>query len=117
MRRFCYSLKISFLAVLIFSEKSLAWDSSKITEQEIRMLPPYCQAQKFIADDVKGKTPQQIVSDHRRWESVLGHTYEHVHHYCWALNNVNRYYRNSSSSSADRRNYLEYAIKDFSYTI
>lgn len=85
------------------------------TEAEFRQLPQYCQLQKFMADWHGGKTPEQVSSGHRLWESRFGPTYSHMHHWCWGLISMNRYY--SQFTNPQRNGFLSEAIGDITYVI
>jgi tetratricopeptide (TPR) repeat protein len=116
MKQSSWWTTLSLPAVLLYSAESSAWNDGSPTLQELRMLPPYCQAQMHTdSQHVMQKSEQQKRNEHRRWQSILGDGYGHVHHYCWALNFINRYYRDFSAK--DREGYLSAAIKNFDYTI
>lgn len=116
MRQSSWWIKLSLLAAFLYSGEGSAWNSGSPTQQEIGMLPPYCQAQMHTdSQHVIPKSEQQRRNEHRHWQSIVGDGYGHVHHYCWGLNYINRYYRDFRAK--DREGYLTAAINDFTYTI
>lgn len=68
------------------------------------MLPAYCAA-RFAPNN----SPQ-----YDQGHKTLGRIFESIHHYCFAMNFMNRYYKTSGS---DRRTWLKFALDDFSYML
>lgn len=74
---------------------------------EIKMLPPYCAVKLATAAN-----PESL----QMWEQKMGkQNWLHVHHYCFALNFMNR--AKFERDPADRRYYLSSAIDNFNYVI
>lgn len=77
------------------------------------MLPSYCKHTLAYRGRVPGGNDQQEVA---RWYKLLGPTFEHMHHYCWALAQTNHAMFNTRSSQ-ERNSYLVTSIGDFDYVI
>jgi len=79
------------------------------TDSELRLLPPFCEAK--IGADSRNEAAQQ------HWRNVFGpENWKHMHHYCFALNFMNRSFRHGGdriSANAD----LQRAINNFSYVL
>lgn len=76
------------------------------SEAEFNSLPPYCAA----------KLKSRIGSaDYASWEKILGKDFVHTHHYCFALNYINRYYR--SRSRQDKTFNLQSALNNLDYMV
>lgn len=75
------------------------------TEDELRALPPLCAAR------LKGPGSPGYV----QWSENLGPDFVHTHHYCFALNFLNRYYR--TLSAEERRGLLSGAVGDLNYMV
>ena len=76
-------------------------------------LPDYC------VDAQSGKggyDPANYTPAQRRWVSLMGGGFHHIHHYCWALDNA-RKARNPLISPQDRRGLYSSAIKDCIYVL
>lgn len=76
--------------------------ASRVTDAEMASLPVYC------ADRYKGRN-----LDH--WEQMLGSGFAHTHHYCNALNFLNRYYR--SRNQQDKKFNLTNAMTNLDYMV
>lgn len=89
--------KVFNYAIIMFS-----WSSSAIaaetwqTEQEAKLLPPYCQGDAH-------------------WKSVLGPEIGWNNHTCYGINKLNRYYK--SGMARNQKGQLEGALGDFNYSI
>jgi tetratricopeptide (TPR) repeat protein len=70
------------------------------TPQEIKMLPPACISKET-------KDPEEV----KKWKQILGSSYLHLHHHCYALNFLNRIQR----GVGDRKTLLQAALADFRY--
>lgn len=73
--------------------------------QELQTLPPYC-------------TPRINETDPAGWAqgaAQFGEGWNHMHHYCYALNFINRYYR--SRDAATKRDALKQAIGNIDYML
>jgi tetratricopeptide (TPR) repeat protein len=80
---------------------------------EMRGLPEFCRYTQIFRDHLPGgKDPDQIA----RWTNLLGHTFIHLHHYCWGLMATNRAFYMSRTS--EQRGYnLSQSINEFNYVI
>lgn len=74
---------------------------SPITAAEVQVLPPYCK------EKITG------VSDGINYASQYVGGWADLHHYCYALNNINRYYGTFDQNA--RRFYLNGVLGDFQY--
>jgi tetratricopeptide (TPR) repeat protein len=77
------------------------------------MAPPYCRHTQLFRGVVPGGNNQAEIE---RWESVLGETFIHMHHYCAALIETNRALF-ASRSRKERLFYLDHSIYEFDYII
>jgi tetratricopeptide (TPR) repeat protein len=96
------ALTCLLLVASVHAEEVMPW--SPITQAELKMLPPYCAVR--LKDE--RNTPEW-----KLWEARLGKGMNDVHHYCFALNHLNRYY--GASSQSTRRLYLQEAIRNLDY--
>lgn len=94
------------LLMLATSSQVFAVQTGYPTDAEVASLPDYCQVK--LRSNPSG-------SEYKTWESILGHDFVHVHHFCQGLNLVNRYYR--SSIDYDRKFYLRNSLTEFGYLI
>ena len=77
------------------------------------MLPRYCAYTQVFRDHVPGgNNPAEI----QRWYSMLGETFNAMHHYCWGLMKTNRGVLLARSEQS-RRFYLSDAISEFDYVL
>lgn len=73
--------------------------------QELQTLPPYC-------------TPRINENDPAGWERGIvqfGEGWNHMHHYCYALNFINRYYR--TRDAGIKKDALKQAIGNIDYML
>jgi tetratricopeptide (TPR) repeat protein len=98
------------LTLLALAPVSLGF-GQEYSEDELRVLPRACLAQKFISEDLR--VPVVPEAERKQWAASLGPSYEHYHHFCWGLIDLRR--ANGSRSPRDRQhNYLR-AISNFRY--
>lgn len=91
----------------MFASNASALKPFAPTPAEIRMLPPYCAARL-------GSPGAANSAD--IWKQRLGAgNYLHIHHYCYALNFMNR--ARTESNKNDRQHYLNNAMNNFDYVI
>jgi hypothetical protein len=84
-----------------------------ITETEMRLLPSYCRdTQTFGYGDSTYNTSPRAA----HWVSYMGKSFWAMHHYCWALINMNRS-RRASLPANERVWYWESARGDYGYVI
>jgi tetratricopeptide (TPR) repeat protein len=81
--------------------------------REVALLPRFCSHTMFFRDSVPGgSNPGEVL----RWRSVMGPTFEAMHHYCWGLMKTNR--ANLLAKSATlRKFYLGDAISEYDFVI
>lgn len=80
---------------------------------DVPLLPKYCK----YAQDFRGRVPgANIPAEIERWNSVLGPTFLHVHHYCYGLVATNRA-NLASRNNQERLFNLGRSIGEFDYVI
>lgn len=82
-----------------------------ITEAEMKLLPRYCPDTQVFADGDARTNPRG-----KYWISRMGPTFGAMHHYCWALINMNRSSRAGVPENV-RRQQRETASADLYYVI
>ena len=84
-----------------------------ITPGEVARLPEYCaNAQSFAKTGIPG-APSPI---QQHWLALMGETFWHLHHYCWALVSANR--SEAAGVAPNHRVYLlNSAIADADYVV
>lgn len=121
MKSFCRAARLGALALWLYAGNAAAWDTSRLSAQELRALPAYCQVHIWIyggepVPAMPGRTLEQTKAEFENWKKRLGWDgYMHTHHYCWGLGKLNRYYRHGFDK--DRDTYLEMAVSDVNYTL
>jgi len=81
----------------------------RATEEEMRLLPPYCEA-KIGAD-------RDNMAAQKHWSDVFGaENWLHLHHYCDGLNFMNRSFKRGSDRNA-RDFDLRRAVNNFDYVL
>jgi hypothetical protein len=81
--------------------------------REVAMLPRYCPYTQGFRDHVPGgNNPNEI----QRWSSMLGQTFDAMHHYCYGLIKTNRGVLLAPNEQS-RRFYLNDAIGEFDYVL
>src|SRR5882762_6337599 len=81
--------------------------------REVALLPRYCiHTQLFRGRVPGGNNPDEI----ERWYSIMGETFNAMHHYCWGLMKTNRATLFARGQKI-RMFYLEDAISEFDYVI
>jgi len=95
------------LIILLTPAPAIATDLSfNPNAQEMLLMPPYCKV-KFTA-------PQDS-PEWQAWRDRIGENFIDLHHYCAALNFVNRYW--GARSALDRSYYLKEAMDNFNYMV
>lgn len=79
--------------------------ASRWREAEIRALPDYCQAR------ISSRSAEQ----YNNWRTILGPDFEHMHHYCYGLAFLNRYY--GASDALEKKRILQSASSNFTYVL
>ncbi|MEO7761037.1 MAG: tetratricopeptide repeat protein [Casimicrobiaceae bacterium] len=86
---------------------------SAYDSREVAMLPRFCIHTQLFRDAVPGgNNPTEI----RKLQSVMGETFQAIHHYCWAMMKTNRALI-LARSQKDRQFYLSDSIGEFDYVI
>jgi tetratricopeptide (TPR) repeat protein len=73
----------------------------KYTPQELKRLPAACIA----------KEDKSAHEEREKWHSILGESFDHLHHYCNGLNFLNRIKR----GIGDKKSLLQGALGEFRY--
>jgi tetratricopeptide (TPR) repeat protein len=94
--------------VMLYIPLSHALDYSPMTAQEVKMLPDYFCMMKYRADHGE----RDLLNKGR---ALMGPQFENVHHYCYGLNDINRYYLHLGE--ADAASYLHLAVNEFTYMV
>ena len=81
--------------------------------REVAMLPAFCPHTQLFRERVPGGNDPEAI---RRWQSVLGDMYLHLHHYCWGLMHLNRARILAREAQTRNFNYAS-AISEFDYVI
>jgi tetratricopeptide (TPR) repeat protein len=95
-----FALPILFSALIT----STAHAKFDVSDAELASLPAFCAAR------YKGSP-----AEYKAWAQKLGSDFAHTHHYCNALNYINRYYR--SRNERERKYILERAEGNLDYMI
>lgn len=107
-------LFLSFLAMILISSSSHAWDTSWPRESEMGGLPEMCLPLPFMGG--RGGTYDLNSPIWQKWKPVLGDGYDHTHHYCNGLNMVRRADK-AFGKPDDKHGYINQAIGEYTYVI
>ena len=61
-----------------------------VRQDEWAAWPAFCRARQASIWGDSGYSPSVSQADIAHWKEALGAAFEHIHHYCWALNSYNR---------------------------
>lgn len=86
-------------------------DFMALDAREVRLLPPYCIYSQYFSWKYH---PSEV--EKKRWETALGPTFWHIHHYCFALLKTNRALFLTKSKQF-REFYLRDSLNEFDYVI
>lgn len=100
---------LSGVPLLLLTTTSSYADMVK-NERELALLPQYCHATRQVISI--SKLPQSAFNNNLK---IYGETYNHLHHYCWAL--MSEYNANGIQEKGPRRNKLSYALNDIQYVL
>ena len=101
------------LACAAWATVCLAGKPEDITDAEMALLPPYCaDANTFKYGDASNNPSPNAP----KWIGMMGPGFWHIHHYCWALINLNRAQRASMPPSVQAFTRQD-AIEDMYYVI
>ena len=96
---------VGLMLVVLLTGHALPASASRWTDAEIRALPDYCQARL----GTKGE------AQFNSWRKTLGPDFEHTHHYCYGLIQLNRYY--GARSSQEKKQILQGAYSNLVYVV
>ena len=96
------------LLVPIHVEAQKTYDPSLVY-----MLPVYCKYTQEFRDHVPGGSNRAEIE---RWTTLMGATFNHMHHYCWGLMGSNRA-AFLTNTREDRAFNLNISITEFDYVI
>jgi hypothetical protein len=98
---------------LLLPTSATAGKPDEWTDAEVNMAAPYCiDTMGFRYGDAYHNTSPRA----SHWVSIMGKSFWAMHHYCWALVNLNRAQR-ASMPSSQRRALRESAVNDMRYVI
>ena len=102
-------LYLSLFLIVALPVTSATAEQWRPTEEEMRMLPPYCEAK--IGSERNNRAAQE------HWSAVFGaENWLHMHHYCEGLNFVNRSFKRGGDRKA-RDFDLQNSINNFDYVL
>lgn len=95
-----------FLGVMsvLLTSHAMAILPSAIQPDEFSVLPAYCKAK--LSDDP---------SDDKAYSAMIGPDWVHIHHYCFALNFTNRFYKTSDQN--DKKHYMSSSLNNHDYVL
>ena len=70
------------------------------TPEEFRILPSYCRIHQNIDGTGMWAPEAAGTPERKKWQVFFGESYIAMHHYCWALNWVNRANSHASRDSS-----------------
>ena len=103
------SLETVLVAASILCSASLA--EAQFSQTELDALPRVCHAHPYINELLR--RPKVSPDERAQWQSTLGESYQHYHHYCIGLLLIRRA---ASDTAQGRSLYLE-AIENFDYVV
>lgn len=85
----------AFFAVLAFdADSTFASAPPNITKEELALLPKYCPYTQSFPLGIKLGGDNHPAA--QQWSATIGPTFMHLHHYCWALVELNRAHRSNT---------------------
>ena len=88
---------------LVLANTAYAVEWTAPTTAELALLPPFCEAK------LNNNSPNKA-----QWSRTLGRIFQSIHHYCFALNFVNRSY---GMTGKDRGSTLHFALDNYNYML
>lgn len=85
------------------------------TPAELALLPPYCKDAQIIRKVNEGRAVQRDEPIAQHWFGVLGESFWDIHHYCFALTNMNRAER--TGNAQEKQTLLRTALPEFDYVL
>lgn len=101
LTKLCTFFMLTLMSGMVFST-----ENQQVSKADLKLLPPYCKGTQLIRDVSGDRTP---IEDYIK---LYGPAFMHLHHYCWALNTENKYYRR-----ALQKHWLQYSIGDLDYVL
>lgn len=111
VQKLTHRLAIAFL--LIVTAGVVSAKPNNITEEEMKLIPRYCpDTQGFKYGDAYSNTSPNA----GKWVGMMGKGFWALHHYCWALINLQRASRHNLTAQA-RQGILESVVDDAMYVV
>ncbi len=108
-----YFAAAGLTAALLAPADAIGASAADYPARDMALLPPYCKYEPVIRDNVPGgQDPVQT----QKWQSILGYMWQHLHHYCWGLQQTN-YAMLFAPNEHERKAYLQYSLPNFDYVI
>lgn len=107
-------LRAMVLFLLFASQTVLAASKpSGITDAEMALLPKYCAYTQGMKN---GIAVGRVSAEGGRWLNVIGPGFWHLHHYCWALIQIQRA-ASANATPADRKSLRLDATNNLQYVL
>lgn len=85
----------AFFAISVINTgSSIAGAPPNITQEELALLPKYCSYTQGFQYGIKLGGDNHPAA--QQWSATIGPTFMHLHHYCWALVELNRAHRSNT---------------------
>lgn len=101
------------LATLAFSTGVAAVAPPNITNEELKLAPPYCPDTNTFG---YGGAQYNASPNAPKWVAMMGPTFWAMHHYCWAIINLSRIQRPGTSEMV-KRSVREEALGDLNFVL
>ena len=92
-----------------------AFKPSNVTIGEIALLPPYCADTEAFNYGPNGSPRMSPRAP--SWVAMMGPSFWAMHHYCWALVNLNRMQFGRLEVGVDKKLYAKYLVEEYMYVI
>ena len=123
MRTLRFELALAAVALFLAAGASVA-DTSGLAPgypddiqaydpREVALLPNYCKYTQLFEASVPGGSDQV---EKQRWKTIMGPTFNAMHHYCWGLMKTNRALLLSRTRQT-RTYYLASSVEEFNYVL
>jgi tetratricopeptide (TPR) repeat protein len=103
----------AWIAALAFSTGVSAVAPPNITNEELKLAPPYCPDTNTFG---YGGAQYNQSPNAPKWVAIMGPTFWAMHHYCWAIINLSRIQRPGTSEMVKRSVRLE-ALGDLNFVL
>lgn len=100
-------LSTALLVLVLGGLAPMAEAVMEMSDSERDVLPEVCRHQRYVS-------LRHLLPPSPFWATYLGTTYEHVHHYCWAVVHLNRTYQPGVTPLL-KKSWLGSAINDIDY--